>query len=250
MLWNDIKDLIMLREVAARGIMRMREKSRERGAAWQSLAENLSPILAYELTARSVRDHFKSLVNKFKGDMAKEKRATGGGGDELDEKWQLLEELIELNEDVGRQVADEVEKRQAEKELAQDMRAVALERFSETRKRKEGKDEGDEDDGSKKRRKSREVMDWLKEKVEYEKSVREKEIEDRRREREQEAGRHQEFLEVIATTQQQVSFQMQQQNEQHQQQFAMLQQQMMMFMQQQQQQTELIANILKDKHRL
>ena len=70
--------------------------------------------------------------------MANEKKASGGGGDKLDERGQWLKEVIE--EDVRRQMADEIGKRQAEKELAQDMRAEALERFSETRKRKE---EGD-----------------------------------------------------------------------------------------------------------
>ena len=86
--------------------------------------------------------------------------------------------------------------------------------------------------------------------MEWEKSARKKGMEDRQSERKQEAGRHQEFLEVITRTQQQVAAQMQQQSEQHQQQFVMLQQQMMMLMQQQQQQTELIANIFKDKHDL
>ena len=80
-------------------------------------------------------------------------------------------------------MAEDVGKRQAEKEQAEDMRAVELERFSETRKRKDNSDEGSTG-MSKKRRRRSEVLDWLKGKVEYEK-----------KERESEAKKHQEVLE-------------------------------------------------------
>ena len=66
--------------------------------------------------------------------MTKGKRASGGRGDELDERGQLLQELIEVDDDVGRQVAEEVRKKQEEKEQAEDMGTVALKRCNEKRR--------------------------------------------------------------------------------------------------------------------
>ena len=88
-----------------------------------------------------------------------EKRATGGGGEELSEKGQLLEKLIEISDEVEHKVEGEVQKKRQALELekveAQNMRVIALERYGETRKRMML---GKEDSGSKKRR-SGDVMD-------------------------------------------------------------------------------------------
>ena len=40
--WNEKNDLIMLREVAADGLLRHKAGSRERGARWKAVANNLS----------------------------------------------------------------------------------------------------------------------------------------------------------------------------------------------------------------
>jgi hypothetical protein len=43
--WNEKNDLIMLREVTADGLFRHKAGSRERGAGWQAVANNLSSSL-------------------------------------------------------------------------------------------------------------------------------------------------------------------------------------------------------------
>ncbi len=58
MVWSEQRDVICLREVAAEGLLTKKEKSRERGAGLQTVANNLHSVFDTELTSRSVRDHY------------------------------------------------------------------------------------------------------------------------------------------------------------------------------------------------
>lgn len=49
MVWSGDKDLMMLKEMATEGVLRQKQKSRERGAAWHNVADNM------KITARSVQ---------------------------------------------------------------------------------------------------------------------------------------------------------------------------------------------------
>ena len=44
MVWSKAKDLILLKEIAAEGVMLHRQRSRERGMQWQRLADNIQVI--------------------------------------------------------------------------------------------------------------------------------------------------------------------------------------------------------------
>ena len=57
MVWSELS-VTFLREVAAEGLLTEKEKSRGRGAGWQTVANNLNPVFDTELTSRSVRDHY------------------------------------------------------------------------------------------------------------------------------------------------------------------------------------------------
>ena len=143
-------------------------------------------------------------------------------------------------------VNEEEEKRQRiekEKGQALEIRERAMERFGETKKRLGGGHEGEE--GTKKRRRSSDMLEWLKGKIESERK--EKEIERNNKKEEIQRSQHTEMLQVLQQTQQHMSmqmklsdqyiqqqvFQQQQQQEQQQQQFNLMQQQMMAIMQQQ-----------------
>ncbi len=56
MVWTEQKDLSLLKEIAAEGVLTTKEKSRERGSGWQTVAENLCPVFKADLTSSSVRD--------------------------------------------------------------------------------------------------------------------------------------------------------------------------------------------------
>ena len=75
MVWSEERVVTFLREVAADGLLTKTEKSRERGAGWQTVANN-------------------NLSSKHKASLAREMRASGEGGDELTEREESLEELM------------------------------------------------------------------------------------------------------------------------------------------------------------
>ena len=44
MVWNGEKDKAMLKEMAAAGVMYKKPKSRDRGAAWEKVVNNLNSL--------------------------------------------------------------------------------------------------------------------------------------------------------------------------------------------------------------
>lgn len=133
-MWNEKNDLIMLREVAADGLLRHKAGSRERGAGWQAVANNLSSSLTSgsEVTSRAVRDHFTIIAKRYQAKVAKEERGTGLGGEELTEKEALLEELVDIRDETERRVEEEAGVRrgnaEVERSQALEMRERAMER--------------------------------------------------------------------------------------------------------------------------
>ncbi|CAB4018761.1 Hypothetical predicted protein, partial [Paramuricea clavata] len=254
---NDIKDHLLLKEIAAEGVLQHKSKSRERGACWLVVANNLGNNFPnVEVTSRAVRDRYRMLERRHKSKMAEEERATGISGEELTEGNALLEELTEMNEETERRVEENNIQKKAtvEKERGQalEMRKRAMERIGETRKRQlHGND-----DNEKKRRKSGETFEWLREKAELDKIMKEEELKKRREERVSQREERMMFVQQMQLMQEnnntQVSQIMQQQDyqqqQQQQQQFSMMQQQMLAVIQQQQQQqqTQVLVNLFKN----
>ena len=186
MVWSEQRDLMLLKEIAAEGVLTKKEKSRERGSGWQTVADNLCPVFNIELSSRSVRDHYSMLSRKHKARLAREERATGEGGEELTEKEAFLEELMQVEEETEIQMGEEivVRKETAEMEKAKglEMRERAMECYGETRKRV--LDNLGKEKKLKKRRKSGEIFDWLNKRVEAKMENKEKERRERQEERE------------------------------------------------------------------
>ncbi|CAB3982192.1 Hypothetical predicted protein, partial [Paramuricea clavata] len=205
--WNDNKDLLLLKEITAEGVLQHKSKSRERGACWlvaNNLGNNFPNV---EVTSRAVRDRYRMLERRHKSKMAEEERATGISGEELTEGDALLEELTE------RQLHGN-------------------------------------DDNEKKRRKSGETFEWLREKAEFDKTMKEEELKERGEERVSQREEKMMFVQQMQLMQEnnntQVSQIMQQQDyQQQQQQFSMTQQQMLAIIQQQQQ-TQVLVNLFKN----
>ena len=64
MVWTEAKDLIMLREMAAEGVMHQKPRSKGKGAIWQKVVDNVYPLPEFEVSSRSVRDRFNILAKK------------------------------------------------------------------------------------------------------------------------------------------------------------------------------------------
>ncbi|CAB3987068.1 Hypothetical predicted protein [Paramuricea clavata] len=103
MVWSKAKDLILLKEIAAEGVMSNKPRSRERGMQWQRIADNIT-ALGQGVTSRAVRDHYNVMAKKYRARMAQEERSTGEGGAELTEAESLLEELIHIEREMERQI--------------------------------------------------------------------------------------------------------------------------------------------------
>ena len=106
-------------------------------------------------------------------------RATGeGGGDELTEKEELLEELMQIEEETELHMEEENIARkevvEMEKAKGSAMRERAMECFGESRKRL-AEQLGKDKEAKKTRRTSGEVFEWLGKRVELERENKEKE---------------------------------------------------------------------------
>ena len=72
MKWNEEKDLLLMREIAAKGIFQNKAGSRERGNIWQEIATNLNNYEEFVVTLRGVRDRFSVIMKSYKAKTRKE----------------------------------------------------------------------------------------------------------------------------------------------------------------------------------
>ena len=110
-------------------------RSRERGAAWKEIADNLSPkINELKIEQRAVRERVTFLLDRQKKKNREHLRASGIGGEETDEEKnmrEVVEDLIEQEEDYVIVNKGEEEKRKQGVE----MRKRAVETLGETKQR-------------------------------------------------------------------------------------------------------------------
>ena len=202
MVWTKEKDLVLLQEVAAEGVMHQKPKSRDRGSAWQKVVDSINSLPGYEVSPRSVRDRYNNLAKKQKIKMGQEERSTGGGGSELDESESILEDLIEINEESEQRAEDESNAKQIlvneDKARATEMRKRAMDTMGETKART-----GEGCKEEKRQRSAGQSLQWLQDAIktkqlqaDEEKKAREEERrekkEDRKERREEKQRRERE----------------------------------------------------------
>lgn len=67
-------DLTMLKELAAEGVFRVKPNTRGKGAAWARIVNHLNQLKEFTVTPKALRDRFKTLSDKLKAKLAKEKK--------------------------------------------------------------------------------------------------------------------------------------------------------------------------------
>jgi len=88
--------------VAAEGIFDSKPGSRERATSWQKVANKLNSLLQFSVNSRAIRDLFNN-SRKLKAKLSRESNESGGGCmQEPTELEMLLEELLQLNEELGK----------------------------------------------------------------------------------------------------------------------------------------------------
>lgn len=246
MFWSTDHDILFCREILLVNPYRAKKGTNFRSSLWEQIAVSLCQCstLKFVVDKRSVRDHIAVLINRYKKKMRAEENASGIDPDEPSELDTMVEEIIELEESAAfdQQIIDDEKKDNLEKdrEKAQDMRQKAMEKLSETSKRK-GKEENEP--VKKKRRSAFDTLQYLKEKAEREKGVKEKELQMRKEDKEvqmQFFTQQSDTLKMLQEDQQQQR-EVQQQQRENQQQLMTLQ---MAMMQQQQEQNRAILDVM------
>ena len=96
--WSEEHDISFLREMAASDIFMYKKGSVDRGKVWDDiigrLNRNQNPTLVIK-KKRGVRDRWSLLLNKFKKQMVDEESASGIAPNDISEKDNLIEELME-----------------------------------------------------------------------------------------------------------------------------------------------------------
>ena len=99
--WTYEHDVMLCREILVIEPFNFKYGSRERGQAWEKIAQNLNQGLApkFNVDQRAVRDHSLKLERIFKRKIAEEERASGISPEstELD---MAMEEIVEKSKEV------------------------------------------------------------------------------------------------------------------------------------------------------
>ena len=177
MKWTERHDIEFCKEVIVSKLFGTRKKSAERGKVWETIAQNLEKLEfpKFKVDQRSVRDRLKKLLLQFQRKDRIE-RSSSGISPEQTELDALLEE-ISAREEASETLAAEAaskggKKMEGNRMAAQEMRHKAMEKLSETKKRKAN----GEGSGMKKkvRRGGNPTLEFLKEKAEKEMIIKEK----------------------------------------------------------------------------
>ena len=193
MSWTPDRDVIFCREILVSNLFNTKKSSTERGKVWESLADKLCDIRqpSFRVDQRSVRDHYKKLISKYKRKVREELNASGTS-QEQSELDVMLEEIVEREEISEAEKENDNENRkkmEADRLAADDVRRKAMETLSETQKRIA-------EEGQENLKKSGDgTVAYLREKAEMEMNLREEEMDLRKAEIDLENDRKQHKME-------------------------------------------------------
>ena len=191
MVWNDLKDELLCREILLMEPYKFKSRSRERGNIWKEISEHLNSAsvddMFFRVDHRAVRDRFNLLIAHHDQKIKDQQKASGINPieTELDIEIETIMDRMKVCEEEFSQLDKEnTDKDAKEKEKAEDMRKKALESFQETRERKKLDDSDSESCQPSKRRRSSgsDTIQFLREKTDSDREMRMQELELRRNE--------------------------------------------------------------------
>ena len=240
MKWTVKHDSLLGCEIHSWELWKFRAGTRERGNCLEEICKILNNIKEpkFFVSPKSLRDRLKILERDAK---ARKREAERGSGisPEFREIDQAMEDYLERrDEEEAKHTKESVEdqkKNDQDEATGEEMRERAMERLAQTKKRT-GKDEP-----RKKRQKSTDTLDYLREAAEKSEQLRKEELEAKRKHDEAGMTTQQALFTQLRDQQQ---LQMQQQQQQQQQFMQMMQ---MMFHSQQAQSQAVIELLKKEK---
>ena len=176
MVWSSLHDEMLCREILTHEPYNYKAGTQQRGEVWKSIAESLNSLdkPIFSVNQRAVRERYTLLERSFKQNVRKEEQATGIAPDEPSDFQKAMEEIVdkmtqfEIKENNNAKVIKE-------RETATEMRRQSMETYRETEKRKNA--DGENKTNTKRRRRSGdETVEYLREKMETERLLREREL--------------------------------------------------------------------------
>lgn len=237
MKWSLKHDTIFGRELLSWELWKYRSGTRERGNCFDEICKILNNIKEPQfcVSQKSLRDRLKILERDCK---ARKREAERGSGisPEYREIDQIMEDYLERRDEEeakqGKESTEDRNKEYQDKIAGEEMRERAMERLAQTKKR------NGNDEPRKKRHKSNDTLDYLREAAERECKIRQDELEMKRKQEEGTIATQQALLTQLRDQQQ---LQMQQQQQQQQQFMQMMQ----MMLNSQQAQSQAIIELLR-----
>ena len=212
--WSKNHDIALAREVLLLEPYRHKARTVERGKVWQTIADNLNShaMLRFVVTKKSVREHLKLLLDKYRARMQKERRDSGVEVEvtELDQALEEINEKWEAAEEQDILLLHNKKKTEEDRAMGEEVRKTAYEKLSETMKRK-GEGEGSSEPKKKRSRKGgNDIVEFLREKGTIDMAMKQEDQKARREEHERQTR----LYELALANQQQQQQQQQQQSNQ------------------------------------
>ena len=186
--WTNNHDLALAREVLLLEPFRLQARTVERGKVWQTIADNLNShaTLRFLVTKKSVREHLKLLLDKYRARMQKEGRDSGVEVEqtELDQALEEINEKWEAADEQDILLLNNRKKTEEDRAMGEEVRKKACEKLGETMKRK-GEGEGSSEPKKKRSRKGgNDTIEFLREKANFDMAMKQEEQKARREEHE------------------------------------------------------------------
>lgn len=235
--WKEQHDVLLCREILLTEPYRYKKGSVDKGKAWSSIADtlNCSQEPKFRVMQRSVRERFNLIQTKYKARNNKDEKSSGTSA-EITELDELIEEITEKERaaEENKGSDESMRKLETDRAKAEEARKKAMERVSQTNRRLS--EEGEDWTNNKRRRRSgNDTIEFLRERSQTERVLREKELELKKIQVEEQAKAAQQ-------TQKQMSDMMQLMQQQQQQMQAM----QTMLLQQQQQQGQALLSLIEN----
>lgn len=208
MVWNDIKDELLCREILLLEPYKFKARSRERGNIWKQIAEHLNEVsnddIFFKVDNRAVRDRFNILIAHYNEKMKEQEKASGISPEPtpLDEALESILDRMKIAEEELEKASKENEANdKKEVEKAEEMRKKAMETFSESKARKH--DDFESPPVKRSRSSGSDTIQFLREKAESDRDIRQQELELQRSQQEQQSNMFMSMMGQMQQAQQQ-----------------------------------------------
>ena len=184
MVWTLQHEEILVREIYTYEPYNHKSGTTQRGESWKLIADTLNTLdnPKFTVTHRAVRERYGLMEKNFKRKKADEEKATGIAPVEGTEFEVAMEDIVSKFEEIELLTLKEREENnqaaEKERETATEMRRQCMETHSETTKRKGDESATESNSNTKRTRRSGDdTLCFMREKMNIDKTLREKELE-------------------------------------------------------------------------